>query len=88
MLGVENWGEGRIIPGCWRQERAEGMQNATLLHSNNHRRNESDVQDKYAEMFCLSEVVPWQWMMIKVILHTQLVHRWDYVVMKCNSRDL
>jgi|TergutMp193P3_1026864.scaffolds.fasta_scaffold26680_3 hypothetical protein len=64
MLDVENWEEGRIIPGCWRQVKAEGMKNATFLHSNNYRRNASDVRDKYAEMFCSSEVVPWQWMMI------------------------
>jgi len=64
MLGVENWEEGRIIPGCWRPVKAEGMKNATFLHSNSYRRNASDVRDKYAEMFCSSEVVPWQWMMI------------------------
>lgn len=64
MLDVENWEEGRIKPGCWRQVKAEGMKNATFLHSNNYRRNASDVRDKYAEMFCSSEVVPWQWMMI------------------------
>jgi hypothetical protein len=64
MLDVEAWEEGRIIPGCWRQVKAEGMKNATVLHCNNYTRNASDVRDKYAEMFCSSEVVPWQWMMI------------------------
>jgi len=57
MLDVEKWGEGRIIPGCWRQVKAEGMKNANFLH-NNYRRYTSDVIDKYAEMFCLSEFVP------------------------------
>jgi hypothetical protein len=64
MLDVEDWVEGRIIPGCWRQVKAERMKNATFLHSNNYRRNANHVRDKYAEMFCSSEVVPWQWMMI------------------------
>jgi len=64
MLDVEKWEEGRIILGCWQQVKAEGMRNATFLHSNNYRRNVSDVQDKYAEMFCSSEVVSWRWMMI------------------------
>jgi len=64
MLDVEGWEEGRIIPGCCRQMKAEGMKNATFLHSNNYRRNASNVRDKYAEMSCSSEVAPWQWMMI------------------------
>jgi len=64
MLDVENWEDGGIIPGCWRQVRAEGIKNATLLYSNSYRRNASDVRDKYAEMFCSLELVPWQWMMI------------------------
>ena len=64
MLDVEDWEEGRIIPGCWQQVKAEGMKNATFSHSNNYRRKASNVQDKYADMFCSSEVVPWQWMMI------------------------
>jgi hypothetical protein len=64
MLDVEDWEEGRIIPGCWRQMKVEGMKNATSLHSNNYRRNVRDVRDNYAEMFCSSEVVPWQWTMI------------------------
>jgi len=57
MLDVENWEERRIIAGCWRQVKAGGMKNATFPHSN-YRRNASDVRDKYAEMFCSSEVVP------------------------------
>jgi len=64
MLDVENLEKGRIIPGCWRQVKVEGMKNATFLHSNNYRRNASDLQNKYVEMFCSSEVVPWQWIMI------------------------
>jgi len=64
MLDVENWEEGRIIPGCWRQVKPEGMKNAAFIHSNNYRRNASDVRDKYAEMFCSSEFVPWQWVMV------------------------
>jgi len=52
MLDVENWEDGRIIPGCWRQVKGEGMKNATFLHSNNYRRNASGVRNKYAEMFC------------------------------------
>jgi len=64
MLDVENWEEGRFIPGCWWQVKAEGMKNATFLHSNYYRRNASNVRDKYAKMFCSSEVVPWQWMII------------------------
>ena len=55
---------GRIITGCWRQVKAEGMTKATFLHSHNYRRNVSDVRDKYAAMFWSSEVVPWQWLMI------------------------
>jgi len=39
--------------------KAEGMRNATFLHSSNYRRNASDVRDKYAAMFCSWEVVPW-----------------------------
>ena len=63
MLDVEDWEEGRIIPGCWRQVKA-GMKNPTFPHSSSYRRNASDVRDKYAEKFCSPEVVPWQWMMI------------------------
>jgi hypothetical protein len=44
--------------------KAEGMKNATFLHSNNYGNNARDVRDNYAEMFCSLEVVPWQWMMI------------------------
>ena len=58
MLDIEDWEEGRIIPGGWRLVKAEGMKNATFLHSNTYRINASDVRDKYAEMFCSSEVVP------------------------------
>jgi hypothetical protein len=61
---VEDWEEGRIILGCWRQMKAEGMKNATILHSNNYVNYARDVRDNYVEMFCSSEVVPWQWMMI------------------------
>jgi hypothetical protein len=43
MLDVEDWEEGRIVPGCWRQMKAEGITNATFLHSNNYRRNARDV---------------------------------------------
>jgi hypothetical protein len=58
VLDVEDWEEGRIISGCWRQMKAEGMKNATFLHSNNYGRNARDVRDNYVEMFCSSEVVP------------------------------
>jgi hypothetical protein len=59
MLDVENWEDEIILPGCWQQVKAEGMKNATFLHRNNYRRNASDVRDRYGEMFCSSEVVPW-----------------------------
>jgi hypothetical protein len=64
MLDVEDWEKGRIMPGRWREVKAEVMKKATFLHSNNYRRNASDVRDKYAEMFCSLEAVLWQWMMI------------------------
>jgi hypothetical protein len=63
ILDVDDWEEGRIIPGCWRQMKAAGMK-ATFLHSNNYGRNARDVRDNYAKIFCSSEVVPWQLMMI------------------------
>jgi len=58
MFDVKNWEEGRIVPGCWRPVKAEGMNNAIFLQSNNHRSNARYVRDKFAEMFCSLEVDP------------------------------
>lgn len=63
LLDVEAMGPGTLTPGP-RDISANGMRNAYFIHSNNHSRLASEVRNKFAELFCTSETVPWQWTMI------------------------
>lgn len=62
---MENWEEGIHLPGAWQQTtHDDGIMNLNIDSSNNYTRRTSEVRDNYAQQFCSSNIVIWQWQMI------------------------
>jgi hypothetical protein len=67
-MDSENWNQGKVIPGQWQSLSNDGLIDVSTPHSsNNHTRNTAAVHDFYANMFVMTDIVPWQWNMLWLI---------------------
>lgn len=64
-LEREGWGSGCIIPGEWPQVPSEAIVDIPRTRLGNHTENDRRVRNMFAEKFVATDIVPWQWQMIR-----------------------